>query len=114
MKTFPRNARWQLIDPRWFAGLMGGEGPPFGVLHMDFARNSGRVQRFHSWGAVSRLQQLGSNFSASYAIQGKSGSFTAEMDTYGDLELGFTGSVKLECSAKLRGALASMQEVSHG
>jgi hypothetical protein len=99
-----RNARWQLVDPRWTAGLLGGDGPPFGVLTARFSRNGGFVQRLSDYSDLTAFARPDpGKFTASYKLQSLTGAFSATITDEGHLKLKFTGSRKLECEARLRG-----------
>jgi hypothetical protein len=99
-----RNARWQLVDPRWTAGLLGGDGPPFGILGVDFNLSTGWVGHFHDHSPLQGFRRLSpEKFEANYQLKGNSGGFTAVIDDDGHLAMAFTGSKKLECEARLRG-----------
>jgi hypothetical protein len=99
-----RNARWQLVDPRWTAGLLGGDGPPFGVLTARFNRNTGFVERMYDYSDLTAFARPNpDSFTASYNFQKLTGSFSATITDEGHLKLKFTGSRKLECEARLRG-----------
>ncbi|MBK8979765.1 MAG: hypothetical protein IPM29_28035 [Planctomycetes bacterium] len=102
--TSARNARWQLVDPRWTAGLFGGDGPPFGILYADFKRSTGEVREFIDIAPLLQFRRVSTTrFLGAYRLRGNAGDFTADITPKGHLELVFTGTRRLSCEARLRG-----------
>lgn len=108
MAHLPHTGRWQLVDPRITAGLLGGTAPPFGILEVDFARLQGTARWWVYQSPLSNVaidKTAHDTFSARYSLRGKSGAFLATLRDNGELEMSFyQGTGGLKCKAVPRGA----------
>jgi hypothetical protein len=95
--------KWLLVDPRVTGGLLGGDGPPFGALEVDMRSKTGSTLYGFQSAPLSDVVFAGPlAFGAQYNFRGKSGMFRAQILDDFSLALNFyTGSVILECTAKL-------------
>ena len=97
----PKAAKWQLIDPRIFCGLLGGDDPPFGVMEINFSTRLGTC--WYGWksGTISNMTMLGiGKFTAGYTFGSKTGEFEATLRDDGYLMLKFSGDYKDETYAR--------------